>query len=668
MEFRPLNRLLAIWRRLTQLDRVALGMLILFALVWAAGWAGWRMPLRGFLTFLAVLAAVFLLIRWLGWVRNQVLWSLRNRLIIAYLFIAVVPVVLLLTITTVAAYLTYLQLGAHVLNDELQERVSKVEGTAEAVAEAIEKTGEALPPDESSAAQIASVSAILDAARKELPGIRVSFSRDERFLRRPGAAMQNRFTGLVESEEKLWIRALVVAQGRRDRVLVSAAVPCSPELLDSLTSALGPIQLTPFRPAPPGRQEGPVLELYGRQFTPVRAREIASRRRALGPPANWFDRQVNGAATLEAVYDDPSESEVSKVPVLASFSVRPSQLTRLLFASLGAVGDLIVTGLIVIAMLFLVLEVAALITGIVLTRTITHAVADLYEATQHVRTGDFSHRVRLHRRDQLGVLAESFNAMTSSIGELIEEQRKRQRLENELSIAREVQEQLFPQQLPVMEGVQLAAVCRPARTVSGDYYDVIRLGPTRLGIAVADISGKGISAALLMASLQAALRSQALQDGQVGTDDLVARLNKHLFLNTSDDRYATFFYAVYDTATRKLSYTNAGHVAPFYVCDGHAIKLEEGGTVVGLFGDCEYTEAMLHVAPGSLLVAYSDGLTEPENVYGEEFGPSRLLEEVLRHREELPRRLAEDLLAAAEQWGGAPEQADDMTVLVARLG
>jgi sigma-B regulation protein RsbU (phosphoserine phosphatase) len=398
--------------------------------------------------------------------------------------------------------------------------------------------------------------------------------------------MQNRFTGMGESEEKLWIQAIVVAQGRRDRVLVSASVPCSPELLDSLTSALGPIQLTPFRPAPPGKREGAVLELYGRQFIPVPARQIASRRRALGPPANWLDRQVNGAATLEAVYDDPGEPEGTKVPVLASFSVRPSQLTRLLFASLGAVGDLIVTGLIVIALLFLFLEVAALITGIVLTRTITHAIADLYDATQHVRKGDFSHRVRLHRRDQLGVLAESFNAMTSSIAELIEEQRKRQRLENELSIAREVQEQLFPQQLPSLEGIQLAAVCRPARTVSGDYYDVIRLGPTRIGIAVADISGKGISAALLMASLQAALRSQALQDGHMRTDQLVARLNKHLFLNTSDDRYATFFYAVYDTATRKLSYTNAGHVAPFYVCDGQAIKLEEGGTVVGLFGDC----------------------------------------------------------------------------------
>ncbi len=106
MAFRPLNRLVAIWRRLSQLDRVALGVLTLFGLVWAAGWAGWQMPLRGFLTFLVVLAAVFLLVRWLGWVRNQVLWSLRNRLVVAYLFIAVVPVVLLLTMALVAAYLT----------------------------------------------------------------------------------------------------------------------------------------------------------------------------------------------------------------------------------------------------------------------------------------------------------------------------------------------------------------------------------------------------------------------------------------------------------------------------------------------------------------------------------------------------------------------------------
>jgi sigma-B regulation protein RsbU (phosphoserine phosphatase) len=257
--------------------------------------------------------------------------------------------------------------------------------------------------------------------------------------------------------------------------------------------------------------------------------------------------------------------------------------------------------------------------------------------------------------------------MTSSISELIEEQRKSQRLENEISIAREVQEQLFPRSLPSLPGIELAAICRPARTVSGDYYDFIPLDSSRVGIALADISGKGISAALLMASLQAALRSQVMLDGGGGTGGLVERLNQHLFKNTSDDRYATLFYAVYDTAAKTLTYTNAGHLAPFLIMDGRVQQLDEGGTVVGLIEDCTYTQGTAKVSPGSVLVAFSDGLTEPENVYGEEFGMQRLKDEILRRTNAPPQRLAESLVAAAEQWTGTAEQADDITVIVAHM-
>ncbi len=248
---------------------------------------------------------------------------------------------------------------------------------------------------------------------------------------------------------------------------------------------------------------------------------------------------------------------------------------------MGDVGPLLVAVLVGAAIIFLVIEITALITGVVLTRTITTSVGDLYEATLHVRRGDLAKRVRVRQRDQLGALGESFNEMTSSISELIDEQRQRQRLENEISIAREVQSQLFPQTLPSLPGLQLGAICRPARVVSGDYYDFIKTGPDRLGIALADISGKGIFAALLMASLQAALRSTAMLDGRRRHGGSGGKLNRHVFRNTSDDRYATFFYAVYDEHARTLTYTNAGHLAPFFVREGNVQELEEGGTVVG---------------------------------------------------------------------------------------
>jgi sigma-B regulation protein RsbU (phosphoserine phosphatase) len=338
-----------------------------------------------------------------------------------------------------------------------------------------------------------------------------------------------------------------------------------------------------------------------------------------------------------------------------------------LLTSVGAVGPALVIGLGVTGVIFLVLEVAALVTGIIMTRTITGSVADLYEGTLHVRRGDFAHRISVHQRDQLGALADSFNEMTGSISELIEEQRQKQRLEHEVSIAHEVQQQLFPSVLPVLPGLELAATCRPARVVSGDYYDFISLGPSRVGIVVADISGKGIYAALLMASLQAALRSTALADRHASTAEIVSRLNTHLFVNTSDDRYATLFYAVYDAQAKTLSYTNAGHLAPIFLTDGCVEQLSEGGTVVGLFENPGYTERTLDVTPGSLLVVFSDGITEPENVYGEEFGVERLKAEVIRQRGIPVERLTESLVAAAEQWAGAPEQADDMTVVIARM-
>ena len=305
----------------------------------------------------------------------------------------------------------------------------------------------------------------------------------------------------------------------------------------------------------------------------------------------------------------------------------------------------------------------------VLTRAITRTVSDLYRATQFVQEGNFSHRVHVERQDQLGVLGESFNSMTNSISRLIDEQKQLQRLENEISIAREVQDQLFPRNLPRVAGVEIEAICRAARSVSGDYYDFIQLSESRVAFAIADISGKGISAALLMASLQAALRSQLLtpEGENMSTAELVGRLNKHLVRNTGDDRFATFFIAVYDIATRKLRYTNAGHLPGFCLWDGKGIHLDKGGIVLGVVEDYGYQEGCVDVPADAVLIGYSDGLVEPENAYGEEFGVSRLEAAAQRVRQATPKKIAESLMTTAEEWSGSPEQADDMTVIVAKL-
>jgi sigma-B regulation protein RsbU (phosphoserine phosphatase) len=651
-------------RRISPLDKIALAVLFLYAVMRASSAAGRPIPLTGFAGFLSFLAIVFLVVRLIPWFRTKFMWTLRNRLIVAYVFIAVVPVILLLTMVGVGSYLLYLELGAHLLHDDLQERVSIIATQTESIANAIEHESDAgtSPPDESILRR-ADVAESIDAAKAYWPSLRVRLNGGQHLLQTRNGA---RFSGLAEHEGKLWFAAAEKRDTGSGAFTLVVSAPVTPELLDGFTSELGPIEVVLWRPATASDPTGG-LRYTGADRNYVTGQQIVSRNRTLTASSGVLDFKVSGLSVFEATYMEDGK-EAGTVPVLASFSLRPSALNKRLFTTVGAIGPLLITVLLAVGVVFLLIEIAALATGVVMTRTITRAVDDLYEATVRVRSGDFGPRIRVHQRDQLGALGASFNEMTSSISELIDEQGKRQKLENEIVIAREVQSQLFPQVLPSLPGLQLAAICRPARVVSGDYYDFITTGPHCVAIALADISGKGIFAALLMASLQATLRSQAALDGDCGTAELVSRLNRHLFRNTSDDRYATFFYAVYDAEARTLTYTNAGHLGPFLV-EGDTVKeLTEGGTVVGLFEEYPYTQQTIRVEPGSLLVAFSDGLTEPENVYGEEYGSQRLKEEIMRQRAAVPDRIAENLIAAAEQWAGSPEQADDITVVVARMG
>lgn len=663
-----LHRLRAFWRTTSLLDRVAAGVLILCVLTWTTSLGFYLAALRGWLVIVFLIALGYVIVRFARWVRKNLLWGLLNRLVIAYVFIAVVPIVLLLTMAGVSAYLLYFQLGAHMLRDDLNECVTATANVADTLARALQsQAGGRVAADLSGVLASPGSSAVIAGARQRFPGLEIHAPVTDIGISSLGRPARN-FSGLVQSGGKLWIEAVVpahfVSENRSNNGELFVRVPVSTTLLQSLAPDLGPVQLTIFRPATKSDPSTDIFPFNGQRL--VREGQISSAR-PLPPKHGWYDIEISGGSTLDAVLAENDQPTATVVPVVAAFSMRPWHLNHRLFASLGAVGDPLVIALVLIGIFFLAVEIAALITGIVLTRTIIIAVDDLYDATRHVRQGDFTHRIYVRQRDQLGVLAESFNAMTSSVAELIEEQRARHRLENELSIAREVQAQLFPRELPTLPGLELAAICRAARIVSGDYYDFVKLGESKLGLAIADISGKGISAALLMASLQAALRGQAILNGHRSTAQVVETLNRHLFLNTSDDRYATLFYAEYDSASHTLRYTNAGHCAPFFVCNGQVKKLDEGGTVVGLFDHAEYQQGIIQAEPGGLLVAFSDGLLEPENVYGEEFGSARLAADILRLRDMPAQPLAESLLAAVEQWAGTPEQADDMTVIVARF-
>ncbi len=236
---------------------------------------------------------------------------------------------------------------------------------------------------------------------------------------------------------------------------------------------------------------------------------------------------------------------------------------------------------------------------------------------------------------------------------------------HDLAIAKQVQTRLFPQRQPPIRTLVYAGICHPARTVGGDYYDFLDLGSRRLGLVVADIVGKGIGAALLMANLQAALRSQCATASEQ-PERFLRSVNQLLYENTAEGDYATLFFAEYDDDTRKLRYSNCGHPPALLLRGNDGLeRLGATCTVVGLFEKWEFTMEERELAPGDAVLLYTDGVTEALNDDGEEFGEERLLAAARQHPElSLPELLA----AVADQARrfSPHEQADDITLIVAK--
>jgi sigma-B regulation protein RsbU (phosphoserine phosphatase) len=420
------------------------------------------------------------------------------------------------------------------------------------------------------------------------------------------------------------------------------------------------------------------------------------------PPAvNLLDLPFAFTSTEPITDWDSGES----TDVLIRVESRPSLLYNQLFgASLsGIITSVLRVALLLLCVVFALIELLALWMAIRLSRTITASVADLYRATQHIDSGDLDYRIGVTRTDQLAELSRSFNSMSGSLKRLLQEQKEKERLQNEISIAQEVQANLFPLLARGVANLDLHGVCRPARSVSGDYYDflvfheeanagVVSRRETGVGIAIGDISGKGISAALLMATLHSAVRAYrfaseeliysesslagllASREGRGGDCDelfqspgrILSLLNRHLYRSTQPEKYATLFLAHYDTASSKLTYSNAGQLPPLVLSrDGSIRRLDQGGTVVGLMDGMHYDEDSFHMQSGDILVAYSDGVTEPENDFGE-FGEERMMEVVSRYRDQPLHVISNQVMLALDAWIGADEQPDDITLVLAR--
>ena len=300
---------------------------------------------------------------------------------------------------------------------------------------------------------------------------------------------------------------------------------------------------------------------------------------------------------------------------------------------------------------------------------------DVYQGILALQRGDLHHRIPVRRKDQLGLLAYAFNQMTGSISRLLDEVVEKKRLEQELKIAREVQTTLFPKQLPQPPGMSVYGGCKPAQVVSGDYYDFIVEDKTRLDIVVGDISGKGISAALLMANLQAAMRSQLLS---IKHDDpeaigqslanVMAQLNEQIYLSSPPEKYATLFLGRYDADTHRLWYCNAGH-PPAMALNAQGVQtLETTGTIVGMFPGMVYEAKFINLTPGTLLAIYTDGVTEALNKADEQFGDRQLLEALQQSSTYSPEDIWKHVMSKVGAWQSDLPQHDDITLIVAKAG
>ncbi|MFQ5696372.1 MAG: PP2C family protein-serine/threonine phosphatase, partial [Terriglobia bacterium] len=457
------------------------------------------------------------------------------------------------------------------------------------------------------------------------------------------------FSGMVALGNQLFLHSVVQVPGWRDARLC-LTVPVDENLLADVGTDIGHFRLFILEEVSRRPASGRVYVIGEHMYVTVG--RIEPRGRPQAPASNVFDPVLSWASKFNVVQWEEDSPQRQELPVFLRVETRPSLLYRRIFAPLGEVAQAFLAVLLVIGLVFLLLQVVSLVTGVRLTRTITAAINDLDRATQRVRAGDFSVRVPHRRDDQLGALGDSFNRMAASIQRLIAESKERQRLEQELEIARQVQEQLFPREVPRLETLELVGRCRPARVVSGDYYDYGLAAPGKLVFTIGDISGKGISAALLMATIQSILRSHGYasrltgQLGQLSPAELVSRVNRQLCATTSVEKFSTLFIGLYDDSTRRLTYTNAGHLPPAVLGPRRTQRLDAGGTVVGVFHDASYEQASLELHPGDWLVAYTDGLTEVENSYEEEYGNERLLAFLERAADHTsPEGLAEAVLA-----------------------
>lgn len=668
---------------------------------------------------LALIPLGYFLVRGARWVTQHLLWRLRRRLIVTYLLIGAVPILLVLLLIVLIGRVLVFQASTSLVERQLDGYLEQSRAAAQAISQDLSSAEpDRWQPDrmqrrlQERADALAPIFPNVSLTLRQATGLHLSVkgistedgsgrkasARDSR-LSAPALPdwlnSQAEFYGLVldeSSPEEGHVQAVhLIKLMQPADTIFQLSYPIGEDLCRHLSH-------TTDLSVAPGRAFTSLImtSAGGRvdEAAPVEIRQPESfAEAALGAPifkpvSEWRTGQKRDRDVL--VVDWASLS-------LANIWRRIQQ-----FRSGSAFGDVVFVVIAGMAIISFLIALAAIISAVFLTRSITGAVHYLYEGTKRVEAGDFDHEIEITGRDQLAALSGSFNEMTRSIRELLRVSAEKQRLDQEMKIAAQVQALLFPRSTPKTAALDFApGVCIPARAVSGDYYDFIEVAPGITGVVVADVCGKGVSAALMMANLQANLRGQvqacydahhfklsfAAKSAIASNAEspsptcspsaqpvwhIVQRVNQQIAASMMDSSYITFFYAEIDERHLTLRYTNAGHNPPLLVRArrGAAEKVEtldRGGTVLGLFSDAEYEDVELKLERGDLLVAFTDGLIEARSPNGEEFGETRVKQTLIRCAHLPAAEIEQQMLQTVRQWTQGAEQEDDLTLVLFKV-
>jgi sigma-B regulation protein RsbU (phosphoserine phosphatase) len=629
---------------------------------------------------------LFFLTRLVFLVQRRLLWRVRRKLILSYIFIGVVPSLLILGFFLLGTSFMAGTVAAYLFRDGYNDVTRQVQLVAEAASaeiarapRATEETIDRVQRNGSTSLRYPTLSLVFIPAAPSGPPL-VSRGRWEHL---PGVSD---LSVLAEP----WVR------GRADgftgtTVVTLPDAPNEPELVIRVVRPAG-------RPAAPIGWviadlplDGAMLNrLYER--TGVKAGSITLTSPSVdgAAPGTAINRAptatTNSAAlfrntvSLFDAYDwTRGETRRATIPLTFRLGELFERLSAAPSLDLGGapLGDAFRLMLVVVAVLFLIIELVALVMGLALARSITSSIHELFMGTERVRQGDFTHRINISTKDQLGELAGSFNQMTGSIENLLQTAAEKKRLEEELRIARQIQMSLLPRGQLDMPGLGVTALCVPAREVGGDYYDFFPLGDGRLGVLIADVAGKGTSAALYMAELKGVV--MALSQTYQSPRQLLIEANRILCDNLDSRSFITMTYAVIDLVNGMMTYARAGHTPLIYLPGPSAASqgaqiLIPSGMVLGLRIDgaaAKFNELLEEVQiplqTGAVLVFYTDGISEAMNADSDLFGDSRLRRIVEEHGHLESSELRERILREIEAFVGTADQHDDMTMILIKV-